>query len=186
MAASGHLFFSFRKGGYEKRSIHHASFIYKLEPYTRLRVTSIRGIPSGQLKTGMPAAHAKICLLLLPSGPDRVHNIALHRTHLSTLPRRFHTGRAFMLGLEFSPAIADCGLQGTAGSPPSTANLKTRVSLSIVTYGGVSVNLFYPSFPGNICMRLQTAGRTKALQRTAAPPYCPHSQRSRWTGLPCA
>jgi len=35
------------------------------------------------------------------------------------------TLQASNLGQEFNPAIADCGLQGTATSPSSTANLMT-------------------------------------------------------------
>lgn len=36
------------------------------------------------LEPGIPAAHAKFRLLLLPSGPDKVHTLALHEFHPSS------------------------------------------------------------------------------------------------------
>lgn len=38
-----------------------------------------------QLRADGSAAHKTIHLLLLPSGPDRVHGVLLHRIHPSTL-----------------------------------------------------------------------------------------------------
>jgi len=34
---------------------------------------------NSQLKSSRPTAHRKICLLLLPSGPDKVHSLQLRR-----------------------------------------------------------------------------------------------------------
>jgi hypothetical protein len=71
------------------------------------------------LRLGIPAAHKKIYLPLLPSGPDGVHRLLLRGTQPSTLldPAGF---TKIGLGLEFNSAIADCRLQGTATSPSST------------------------------------------------------------------
>ncbi len=58
--------------------------------------------------------------MLLPSGPDTVRGSPLRGTRSSTSRRRaaFENGD---LERGFSPAGADCRLQGTASSPPSTA-----------------------------------------------------------------
>ena len=76
--------------------------------------------PSIWLRSGSPAAPGVICLRLLPSGPDRVHNTPLHRTQPSTLFAEERSNLTKPQHWEFSPAAADCGLQGTATSPPST------------------------------------------------------------------
>jgi len=73
-----------------------------------------------KLRPGIPAAPGVICLRLLPSGPDRVHNTPLHRTQSSAPHASVRLCRPRPQRWEFSPAIADCGLQDTATSPPST------------------------------------------------------------------
>ena len=74
-----------------------------------------------QLGLGDPAAHEKIHLMLLPSGPDMVHGFPLRRTQTSTLRAKGRPYNTDSLGKGFSLARADCKLQGTATSPPSTA-----------------------------------------------------------------
>jgi hypothetical protein len=61
---------------------------------------------------------------LLPSGPGGVRRFSLRGAQPSTPSHEAHSTRA-ALGREFDPAEADCGLQGTANSPSSTATLKT-------------------------------------------------------------
>ena len=58
---------------------------------------------------------------MLPSGPGGVRRIPLRGAQPSTPSRTAHSTRP-ALEREFNPAIADCGLQGTATSPSSTAN----------------------------------------------------------------
>ena len=74
---------------------------------------------STQVALGRPE---QIRLLLLPSGPDRVHGSPSHRTQVSSpliwgsSPQDTPSKKAF------GPPVADLGLQGTASAPPSTAN----------------------------------------------------------------
>ena len=79
-----------------------------------------KGRYDGRLQPEHSAAHAQTCLPLLPSGPDgvRAPNIAQGPT-INTARRSTLLKRPY-LGQEFDPAIADCGLQGTASSPSST------------------------------------------------------------------
>ena len=74
-----------------------------------------------QLGLGDPAAHERVHLMLLPSGPDMVHGFPLRRTQTSTLRAKGRPYNTDNLGKGFSLARADCKLQGTATSPPSTA-----------------------------------------------------------------
>jgi hypothetical protein len=57
---------------------------------------------------------------LLPSGPGGVRRFSLRGAQPSTPPHEAHSTR-HALGRGFNPARADCGLQGTATSPSSTA-----------------------------------------------------------------
>ena len=57
---------------------------------------------------------------MLPSGPGGVRRIPLRGAQPSTPSCTVHSTRA-TLKRGFNPAIADCGLQGTATSPSSTA-----------------------------------------------------------------
>src|SRR6202022_4442332 len=75
------------------------------------------------LRSGTPTAHGRSALPLLPSGPGGVRRIPLRGAQPSTPSRTAHSTRP-ALEREFNPAIADCGLQGTATSPSSTANRK--------------------------------------------------------------
>lgn len=71
------------------------------------------------LQSYLVAQHT-ICLMLLRSSPDMVHSARLHKTLVSS---------TLVLGgpqyekpqSAFGSAVADCGWQGTASSPPSTA-----------------------------------------------------------------
>src|SRR5882762_9678493 len=76
------------------------------------------------LRSGTPTAHERVALPLLPSGPGGVRRFSLRGAQPSTPPREAHSTRS-ALEREFNPAEADCGLQGTANSPSSTAKLKT-------------------------------------------------------------
>src|SRR6266404_7100995 len=72
------------------------------------------------LRSGTPTAHERVALPLLPSGPGGVRRFSLRGAQPSTPPREAHSTRS-ALEREFNPAEADCGLQGTANSPSSTA-----------------------------------------------------------------
>jgi hypothetical protein len=60
---------------------------------------------------------------LLPSGPGGVRHFPSRGAQPSTPSHTAHSTRAPLKG-EFNPAVADCGLQGTATSPSSTAKSK--------------------------------------------------------------
>src|SRR5215475_15769564 len=77
-----------------------------------------------RLQSGTPTAHERGALPLLPSGPGGVRRFSLRGAQPSTPSHTAHSTRA-ALEREFNPAEADCGLQGTASSPSSTAKLKT-------------------------------------------------------------
>ena len=75
-----------------------------------------------QLRSGTPTAHERNALPLLPSGPGGIRRDSLRGAQPSTPSHEAHSTRT-ALKREFNPAIADCGLQGTATSPSSTAHL---------------------------------------------------------------
>src|SRR6266850_1843671 len=80
--------------------------------------------PRCLLRSGTPTAHERVALPLLPSGPGGVRRFPLRGAQPSTPPREAHSTRS-ALEREFNPAEADCGLQGTANSPSSTAKPNT-------------------------------------------------------------
>ena len=83
-------------------------------------------------------AHANICLVLLHSCPDTVHNITLHKTLRST----FLTARKPSINLvEKGVQLCYSGLQmqGAANSPPTRC-------LYIIQHFKVDCNRFYGSF----------------------------------------
>lgn len=65
-------------------------------------------------------AHNAVCLVLLPSSPDTVHNASLHKTLVSTPRTPVPASHTPASKGHLGPAKADCGLQGTASSPLST------------------------------------------------------------------
>ena len=81
-----------------------------------------------RLKSGKLTAHEKHRLMLLGSPPDMVHGFPLRETGSSTLLTGVRQHRAHPR-TGFIPAIADCGQQGTAGSPTSAALSKVTVSI---------------------------------------------------------
>src|SRR2546426_1704277 len=90
-------------------------------PCTLLRTSRPAISPRSLLQSGTPTAHERVALPLLPSGPGGVRRFPLRGAQPSTPPREAHSTRS-ALEREFNPAEADCGLQGTANSPSSTAN----------------------------------------------------------------
>src|SRR3989441_979596 len=96
-----------------------------LFPYTTLfrsllRTTRPAVSARSWLQSGTPTAHERVALPLLPSGPGGVRRFPLRGAQPSTLPHEAHSTRP-ALERGFNPARADCGLQGTATSPSSTA-----------------------------------------------------------------
>jgi hypothetical protein len=89
-------------------------------PCTLRRPTRSRAHRGGRLGPGRSAAPDEDRLVLLPSGSDTVRGSPLRGTRSSTSHRRAATENGD-LERGFSPAGADCRLQGTASSPPSTA-----------------------------------------------------------------
>ena len=74
-----------------------------------------------RLKPSAPAAPRRSFLPLLSSDPDGVQKPPVARVlALNTRPAA-STVEQQGLVREFNPAVADCGLQGTANSPSSTA-----------------------------------------------------------------
>ncbi len=61
------------------------------------------------LRSGWSAAPGKVCLPLLPSGPDGVRKFPLRRTRPSTPLAGAPYSRPESLSWELGPAIADCG-----------------------------------------------------------------------------
>ena len=90
-----------------------------------------------QLRPGTPTALGRGALPLLPSGPGGVRQFPSRGAQPSTPPHPAHSTRAPLKG-EFNPAIADCGLQGTATSPSSTAKSKNGGGGGIRTHGTVA------------------------------------------------
>lgn len=85
-----------------------------------------------QLKTDDSAAHIAFYLLLLPSGPDRVHSATLHRIHFSApLSNSIHRKR--MPGEGIQPCWSGLQVQGTANSPPSAVFILYSVCARIAT-----------------------------------------------------
>ena len=80
-----------------------------------------RACPSFLARAGLTCGTRGIRLRLLPSGPDLIRVPTSRRTRPSTPPRRTDPDGQ-PLGTGFGPARADCGLQGTADSPPSTVH----------------------------------------------------------------
>lgn len=80
---------------------------------------SIRESPRG-LKTGSPAAHPQICLMLLGSPPDMIRRGELRRTHFSTALRECGDTN-IALRLAYHPCWSGLQVQGTANSPDSMA-----------------------------------------------------------------
>src|SRR5437867_2493717 len=91
-------------------------------PCTRLRSSRPAIAPWRRVQSGTPTAHERVALPLLPSGPGGVRRFSLRGAQPSTRSREAHSTRT-TLEREFNPARADCGLQGTATSPSSTATL---------------------------------------------------------------
>src|SRR3989454_7859883 len=89
-------------------------------PCTLLRTARPAISPRSLLQSGPPTAHERVALPLLPSGPGGVRRFPLRGAQPSTLPHEAHSTRP-ALERGFNPARADCGLQGTATSPSSTA-----------------------------------------------------------------
>ena len=83
---------SFQEVKANKKSLYQAFFVCRAPV---LRPCKPPGGQCGrQLRPGFPAAHRRIRLMLLPSGPDMIHGPQLHRTRPSTLltdsgPHRF-------------------------------------------------------------------------------------------------
>src|SRR6266849_8895470 len=82
-----------------------------------------------QLRSGTPTAHERNALPLLPSGPGGIRRDSLRGAQPSTPSHEAHSTRT-ALEREFNPAVADCGLQGTATSPSSTAN-RCRLAIRV-------------------------------------------------------
>src|SRR3990172_10351044 len=91
-------------------------------PCTRLRTARPAISKRSRLRSGTPTAHERNALPLHPSGPGGIRRGSLRGAQPSTPSREAHSTRT-ALEREFNPAIADCGLQGTATSPSSTAHL---------------------------------------------------------------
>ena len=91
-------------------------------PCTRLRTARPAISKRSRLRSGTPTAHERNALPLHPSGPGGIRRGSLRGAQPSTPSREAHSTRT-ALEREFNPAVADCGLQGTATSPSSTARL---------------------------------------------------------------
>src|SRR6266436_10060674 len=89
-------------------------------PCTLLRSNRPAISPWRRLRPGTPTAHERVALPLLPSGPGGVRRFSLRGAQPSTPLAEAHSTPS-TLEREFNPAEADCGLQGTANSPSSTA-----------------------------------------------------------------
>ena len=98
-------------------------------PCTRLRTARPAISKRSRLRSGTPTAHERNALPLHPSGPGGIRRGSLRGAQPSTPSREAHSTRT-ALEREFNPAIADCGLQGTATSPSSTAH-RCRSSIRV-------------------------------------------------------
>ncbi len=73
-----------------------------------------------RLRSGTPTTPEGGRLRLLPSGPDLVHGSSSSWDLTIDAANGARTSGLCSSKREFSPAGADCGLQGTASAPPST------------------------------------------------------------------
>ena len=96
-------------------------------PCTLLRSNRPAISPWRRLRPGTPTAHERVALPLLPSGPGGVRRFSLRGAQPSTPLAEAHSTRP-ALERGFDPARADCGQQGTATSPSSTATSKTKLA----------------------------------------------------------
>src|SRR2546428_9929214 len=96
-------------------------------PCTLLRSNRPAISPWRRLRPGTPTAHERVALPLLPSGPGGVRRFTLRGAQPSTPLAEAHSTRP-ALERGFDPARADCGQQGTATSPSSTATSKTKLA----------------------------------------------------------
>src|SRR3989442_11659050 len=96
-------------------------------PCTLLRSNRPAISPWRRLRPGTPTAHERVALPLLPSGPGGVRRFSLRGAQPSTPLAEAHSTRP-ALERGFDPARADCGLQGTATSPSSTATSNANLA----------------------------------------------------------
>src|SRR5712692_2510231 len=120
-----------------------------------------------QLRSGTPTAHERNALPLHPSGSGGIRRGSLRGAQPSTPSHEAHSTRT-ALEREFNPAVADCGLQGTATSPSSTAHLAQVVDK------GPSASLA-PSFARSTYM--EYASRATFGRRLAAGRFSPTCKR---------
>ncbi len=114
-----------------------------------------------------PLRHTQaIPLVLLPSGPDTVQEAWSRRTRSSTplTTNRFTDENPRP---DINPAIADCGLQGTATSPSSTTNLLTNQMEERVGFEP-TVPAKAHSLSRRALSTTQTSLRNKRLSRSLA------------------
>ena len=128
-----------------------------------------RDLRTNLLRSGTPTAHGRGALPLLPSGPGGVRHFPSRGAQPSTPSQTAHSTRAALKG-EFNPAVADCGLQGTATSPSSTAHRKRAQNGG---GGGIRTH--------------GTVARTRHFQcrtfgHSATPPHCSRFRRC-WKNL---
>ncbi len=89
-----------------------------------------------------PLQHTEVdCLVLLPSDPDTIHRLLLHKTRTST---PFPTGRlsAAAPRTDITPTIADCGYR--APLPPRLARKFYRSSFNGLV-GRNNASAFFPA-----------------------------------------
>ena len=85
--------------------------------------TGLQAPTGSQLRPSYPAAHGRVRLGLLPSGPDPVHGFPLRGTWPSTPHAGVRPHRpAPRVGIR--PRYSGSRVQGTASSPPSTVKVE--------------------------------------------------------------
>ena len=120
------------------------------------RYTPVRYVGRWLLQSFL-MAHKMVRLVLLPSSPDTVHGISLHKTLGSTplTAARLPMCRA---GTDIRHCYSGLQLQGTASSPPSTARILYQINKRIAS-GFTGLPLISPAFTKNSSFRHQKMAR---------------------------
>ena len=94
---------------------------YKIRPYTTYLNSAHMRFPHRLLRTGAPATHLRICLMLLGSPPDMVRNLRSRKTHSSLQEKcgADHPSQILIRGNH--PCCSGLQVQGTADSPAGMA-----------------------------------------------------------------
>ena len=94
---------------------------YEIRPYTTYLNSAHMRLPHRLLGIGTLATHLRICLMLLGSPPDMVHNLRSRKTRSSLQTKRGADHPSQILIRGNHPCCSGLQVQGTADSPAGMA-----------------------------------------------------------------